>query len=47
MDLYSRYTKHTLESTDNLAIRQDTAESLIFENIDGVDTVVGVKLYFW
>ena len=42
MDLYSRYMKHTLESTDNLAIRQDTAESLIFENIDGVDTVVGV-----
>ena len=34
--------KHTLEATENLAIRQDTAESLIFENIDGVDTVVGV-----
>ena len=43
MDPYSRYMKHTLETTENLAIRQDTAESLIFENIDGVDTVVGVE----
>ena len=43
MGLYSRYMKHALESADNLAIRQDTAESLILENIDGVDTVVGVN----
>jgi tRNA uridine 5-carboxymethylaminomethyl modification enzyme len=43
MDLYRRYMKHRLENTPNLAIRQDSVESLIVSKRDGKHRVLGVK----
>lgn len=45
MGLYSRYMKHKLENTTNLAIRQDTVEELLIENdaaSGGMPRVIGV-----
>ena len=43
MDLYRRYMKHILENTENLAIRQDSVEQLIVEELGEKPAVVGVK----
>ncbi|MFK7823176.1 MAG: tRNA uridine-5-carboxymethylaminomethyl(34) synthesis enzyme MnmG [Oligoflexales bacterium] len=47
MGLYSRYMKHALEQTENLAIKQDTVEGLILDQsnkdapkVIGVDTKI-------
>jgi tRNA uridine 5-carboxymethylaminomethyl modification enzyme len=42
MGLYSRYMKHCLENTRNLAIRQDSVESLLLAEIEGVSCIRGV-----
>ena len=43
MGLYSRYMKHALEQTENLAIRQDTVEGLIIDEAHiGAPKVIGV-----
>ncbi|NRA47118.1 MAG: tRNA uridine-5-carboxymethylaminomethyl(34) synthesis enzyme MnmG [Oligoflexales bacterium] len=44
MGLYSRYMKHTLEQTENLAIKQDTVEGLILDETRSDDPrVIGVE----
>ncbi|NRA64969.1 MAG: tRNA uridine-5-carboxymethylaminomethyl(34) synthesis enzyme MnmG [Pseudobacteriovorax sp.] len=43
MDLYRRHMKHVVENAPNLAVRQDTVESLITTQIDGKTHVQGVK----
>ena len=43
MGLYSRYMKHALEQTENLAIKQDTVEGLIIDEANiGAPKVIGV-----
>lgn len=42
MDLYRRYMKHTLENTENLAIRQDSVESLLVRHDGGKPQIYGV-----
>lgn len=42
MNLYSRYMKHKLESTNGLHIKQDTVDILLMTESNGIRRVIGV-----